>query len=135
MTEETLMASCLRLEAELAEAKFRAEHRTEETMRLGLLYSETARKLAATQADNERLRSLLSNIMDNYFIQGFKDACEAALSRPINLDALNEERALVLEEVAVKFEHGCEDSPSSTGAWIGRALREMAAAYRAKKEG
>ena len=103
-------------------------------------------QLLATQAHAARLVDALDEACETLILAnkelrffghtGFKEELKTlrkALSTPINLDALHEHAAQVLIAVAEKFEHGCENAPASPGAWIGRTLRDEAAAHRAKK--
>lgn len=154
---ETMMARCLRLESELAEErqqKYEALHReyerreelkrklddclqeVEEQAKLNGMGAEREAnllaKLAATQADNERLRGELNKLADvlgpRWCLETGHVSHLEALSRPINLDALNEVRAEVADGAAA-----IADMFEQEG--IGNAIRRMAAAYRAKKEG
>lgn len=156
---ETIMARCLRLEAELAEERrshheamhreyCRREelerklddclHEVEEQARLNGMGSEREARLlaqlAATQADNERLRNDMRTIEsetapeDGRVFELVHGIASDALSRPINLDALNEARAEVADGAAAVSKMFGHDGITNT-------LRELAAAYRAKKEG
>lgn len=152
MTEETLMDRCMRLEAE--NRQLLADTNEVNAARIYLREKEgLLRQLAATQADNERIRSVsqpFAELSESYEAQfGEEDAgmlatavglidpaalrsLSKALSRPINLDALNEDRARVVE--ALRNRIGAEEGTVNIGS-VRVWLSEEAEKHRAKKEG
>lgn len=152
MTEETLLDRCLRLETELAEAMSDSEKQMSLLSHWEKIIKNDREQLATTRADNERLRSVaqpFAELAEAYEAQFGKEdtgmlatavglidpaalrALSKALSLPINLSALNEVRAEVLEEAAQEI----ETTPCMSGLDCAIYLGKKAAAYRAKKEG
>ena len=98
---------------------------------------ETLRaQLLAAQAHIARLVEALSMPCDRWNKRQHEIVKEA-LSTPINLDALHEDRAKTLEEAA-EIAYEFLDTPELSGlgyaTFLSERLREEAATHRAKKE-
>lgn len=164
MTEETLMARCLRLEAELEAAKKRIHayqtawdgkdlerqlFHIDFAMKRGTDFYSALQKsdeqLAASQLHIERLTEALelasigacNCLTKSPDLKFHGENCryrifQEALSQTQSLDALNEERARVLEKAAEKV---LDKWKNTQPVVVAHDLRNMAAAYRAKKEG